>query len=90
MATAKIRKPKLKAKIRKEADLEAHVRTQWVMNGDFVEIRDFVPSTGEYGRGFTIERHLLAELVAALAELVPSKAEIPGQLSLFDKEDFRK
>lgn len=83
------KEPKVHAKIGKERDLEAHVRTQWVLNTEFVEIRDYIPSTKTYSRGFVIERHKLPDLIESLADLQDrlggartSAAEIPGQLQM--------
>jgi hypothetical protein len=84
------KRPKVMAKIKKESDLEAHVRTQWVLGHEFVEVRDYVPSTKTYSRGFVIEKHRLGDLIESLQETQErlgggtSQREIPGQLALFD------
>jgi hypothetical protein len=38
----------------KAADLECHVRLVTVENVRVLELRDFIPSLGEYGRGYWI------------------------------------
>jgi hypothetical protein len=90
VTTTTRRKPKVMSKLRKEADLEAHVRTQWAGGHEFVEIRDYIPSTKTYGRGFVIERNKLGDLIVqlqateeSLGGRQTSDAEIPGQGKLF-------
>jgi len=38
--------------VNKAPDLECHVRVVEVENVKVVELRDFIPSLGEYGRGY--------------------------------------
>jgi site-specific recombinase XerC len=59
---AALKAPKLMARIPKERDLEAHVRIQHIFGDDFVEVRDFIPSTKTYSRGFLIDMKLLPRL----------------------------
>ena len=88
MSTTKQKQPKVQAKIRKARDLEAHITTQFVAGVEFVEIRDYVPSTRTYGRGATFEKRLLPQIAEALSDLnermSPSSpaAQIEGQQSL--------
>lgn len=80
--------PKIRARIKKERDLETHVRTMFVAGTEFVELRDYVPSTKTYSRGVAFERHQLGNVIEALQAtedvLGPrtSTTEIPGQLAL--------
>lgn len=61
-----MKQSKLMAKIPKERDLELHIRKTSILDVEFVDIRDFYPSTGEYGRGILIERHTLPRLIEEL------------------------
>ena len=45
---------KVFTKAEKAIDLEVHVRYRKVEDEEFVDIRDFVPSTKTYGRGILI------------------------------------
>ncbi len=54
---------------RKAKDLEAHVRTVDVDGVRVVEIRDFIPSLGEYGRGYWIPADRVSLSVIAQALL---------------------
>lgn len=80
--------PKVRARIKKERDLETHIRTQFVAGTEFVELRDYVPSTKTYSRGVSFESHLLRDVIDALDatnEVLgtgTSATEIPGQLKL--------
>lgn len=80
--------PKIRARIKKERDLETHVRTQFVAGTEFVELRDYVPSTKTYSRGVAFESHQLGDVIEALQatqdviSVKTSAAEIPGQLAL--------
>lgn len=40
--------------VQKAPDLECHVRVVEVENVKVVELRDFIPSLGEYGRGYWV------------------------------------
>lgn len=86
--TTKQRKPKVQAKISKAKDLETHITTQFAAGVEFVEIRDFVPSTGVYGRGIAFEKRHLPRIAEALLDLdrrispQPVAEQIPGQTSL--------
>lgn len=86
MATPKA--PKLMARIPKERDLECHVRTQTVFGTEFIEIRDFIPSTKTYSRGFMMDMRLLSRLNEELAKIEAERfgqqyIVADGQLQLF-------
>lgn len=57
---------KLWARLRKERDLELHVRTGWRFGTAYVQLVDFVPSTGTCGNAIFIERRLLREVLYQL------------------------
>lgn len=61
-----MRQPKLMVKFAKERDLECHVRKLTIFDTEFVEVRDFIPSTKTYARGFLIEAQHLDRLIEAL------------------------
>lgn len=58
---------KLWARLRKERDLELHVRVGWQFGVEYLQLLDFVPSTGRYETSVLIERHLLSPLLPELA-----------------------
>jgi hypothetical protein len=62
-----LKKPKLIGKIKKENDLETHIRALWVGGVEFVELRDYIPSTKTYSRGVVFERRLIGDLLDVLA-----------------------
>lgn len=64
-----IKNPKLMGKFPKERDLECHVRIQHIFGTDFVEVRDFVPSTKTYSRGFMVDMKLLPRLNEELGKI---------------------
>lgn len=66
-------KPKLRRKVHKKIevapDLEIHVSTLTVAGVKLREIRNYIPSTGEYGRGITAPAGLPAnEIITGLIE----------------------
>lgn len=61
---------KLWVKLRKERDLELHVRTGWVFGTEFVQLLDFVPSTGTYENELLIQARLLPDLADRFSSLV--------------------
>lgn len=84
-------------RIAKAPDLEAHIRIRRAAGHDFLEIRDYVPSTETYGRGFMFEADLLGRvidsLVAVDARIQAGEihaGEIPGQLALFDATEYEE
>ena len=64
-------KRKVLCKIGKGTDMEAHLRTVTVDNVTFVEIRDYIPSAQEYGRGYWVpfDKASLNTLSKTLADL---------------------
>lgn len=62
-------KPKIWTRIHKERDLDLLVRTQSVLGTEFVELRDFIPSTKTESRGVLIEKRLLPQVIEALQDL---------------------
>ncbi|MDQ1499408.1 MAG: hypothetical protein QOI86_2748 [Actinomycetota bacterium] len=60
---------KLWVRLRKERDLELHVRTGWLFGTEFVQLLDYVPSTGRYETSVLVERALLGRLLEDLAAL---------------------
>lgn len=57
--------------VQKSPDLECHVRVVEVENVKVVEIRDFIPSLGEYGRGYwmPISEDAIYGIVSLLTEV---------------------
>jgi hypothetical protein len=81
-----IKRPKLMSKFAKERDLECHVRTHSILGSTFVEIRDYIPSTKTYSRGFTVEAIHLPRLIEELQTVqdhlgnrTSSSSQIEGQ-----------
>jgi hypothetical protein len=60
----------LLASVRKASDLEARIRFVEVDGVKVVEIRDFIPSLGEYGRGYWIPADRATVSAVAQALLV--------------------
>ncbi len=60
---------KLWVKFTKERDLELHVRTGWIFGTEYVQLLDFVPSTGAYGNEVLIEARLLPDLAERFSSL---------------------
>lgn len=61
------------ASFKKAADLETHVRLVQVEDRQVLEFRDYIPSLGEYGRGYWFspdDRAGLNEVVNALIEVL--------------------
>ncbi len=55
--------------IDKAPDLKAHVRVVEVAGVKVVEVRDFIPSLGEYGRGYWWPIAQVDALMACLAKV---------------------
>lgn len=57
--------------IEKAPDLLTHVRTVNVDGVEVVELRDFIPSLGDYGRGYWIPKDVekIHEIIDALEEI---------------------
>lgn len=62
----------------KAADLEAHLRLVTIEDVQFLEIRDFIVSTGEYGRGYWLPFGAL-DLMGLAAELTAISKELQRQ-----------
>jgi hypothetical protein len=60
---------RLQRKFRKGRDLEMHVSFTKIEGLEFVELRDFIPSLEEYGKGYLFPSSLLAEVVEVLTEM---------------------
>lgn len=72
MATGLSKQPtrdKLYAKYRKGPDLELHIKVTWIDGLEFVNLRNYVPSTKEYGKGVLFPSHMLPWIVEELGEL---------------------
>ena len=61
---------KLWVKLPKERDLELHVRTGWMFGTEFIQLLDFVPSTGAYENEMLIQARLLPDLADRFSSLV--------------------
>lgn len=72
---------KLWVKLHKERDLELHVRVGWLAGTDFVQLLDYVPSTGRYETSVMVEGSLLGRLVGELAALGHHSAGSSGSLA---------
>lgn len=57
--------------VRKAGDLETHVRTIEIDGSRYVELRDYIPSLEEYGRGywFPFDKGFLVSLSKVIAEI---------------------
>jgi hypothetical protein len=60
---------KLWIRLAKERDLELHVRTGWIFGTEYVQLVDFVPSTGRHGQAVLVERRLLGQVLEHLVGL---------------------
>ena len=60
---------KLWARFCKERDLELHVRVGWLFGTEYVQMLDYVPSTGRYESAVLVEAHLLGRLLESLHDL---------------------
>lgn len=58
-------------KVYKAPDMETHLRVIAVDGLEVVELRDFIPSLGEYGRGYWVPNDpgILDALLVALSEV---------------------
>lgn len=57
---------KVWARLPKERDLELHLRTGWLAGTEYLQLADFVPSTGRYETAVFIESRLLRDVVRHL------------------------
>lgn len=60
---------KLFGRLRKERDLELHVRVGWQFGTEYLQLLDFQPSTGRYENAVLVERRLLGRLLGKMAAL---------------------
>ena len=60
---------KLWGRLRKERDLELHVRVGWQFGTEYLQLLDFQPSTGTYENAVLVERRLLGRLLGKLTAL---------------------
>lgn len=58
--------------VRKSADLETHIRTVELDGISVLEFRDYIPSLGEYGRGYwlPVNGQVLNETVQVLLRVM--------------------
>lgn len=61
-------KTSLASSLTRGPDLELHVRTIEVDGEELLDIREYVPSAENYGRGVTVPASLRKQLIAALKE----------------------
>lgn len=89
MTTAPYRS-KVYSKVNKSQDQQLHVKVTKADGLEFVNLRDYVVSLKQYGRGVLFESRLLPEVIEALIELQrqigtgSSNGVHPGQGVLFD------
>lgn len=62
-------KSKIIETIPKAEDLKLAVRTVKIEGVEYIDIRDYVPSTKTFGKGVLFRRHVLPDLVIALGKL---------------------
>lgn len=58
--------PEIIHKINVTPDLEIHVTVTSTPQGEFIDVRHYVPSVDRYARGITFPAHLGKELIEAL------------------------
>lgn len=68
MTTAAAEKDKLIGRIQQGADLQLHIKETTIEGLKFINIRDFVPSTKEYGQGALIRLEHLPQVLEHLNE----------------------
>lgn len=68
-------KKRVVAVVPKSADLECHVRVVEVENVRVLELRDYIPSLDEYGRGFWIplSESAIFGVINGLTEVINSE-----------------
>jgi hypothetical protein len=66
------------AKIKKQVDLETHVRLAEVDGIKFLEFMDYIPSLRQYGRGYYIpyDNDVITEVISALVAVVEGEVKI--------------
>lgn len=55
-------------KVRKAVDLEMHVRVIKLDDIEVVEMRDYIPSLKEYGRGYWVPKAAIKDVIDALVK----------------------
>jgi len=60
---------KLQRRFRKGRDLEMHISFTRIEGLEFVELRDYIPSQDEYGKGYLFPSRMLTEVLEVLAEM---------------------
>ena len=58
---------KVLARLYKSRDVETHVREIFVQGVRAVELRDYIPSSDRYGRGYWVPEEMRKDVAAALA-----------------------
>lgn len=82
---------KFMAKIKKERDLECHVRLGRIFGDEYVEIHDYIPSEDVNLPGFVVNTKYLGQLTEVLEDISrqiswsrhPSTSQCEGQGQLF-------
>lgn len=54
--------------VSKDTDLEMHVSTLHTDRGKFIDVREFVPSLAQYGRGVTYPERFNEDVLNGLTE----------------------
>lgn len=60
---------KIYAKFRKSPDLELHIKLTWIDGLEFVNLRNYVPSKKEYGKGVMFPSSMLGWVLEELQSL---------------------
>jgi hypothetical protein len=60
---------RLQRKFRKGRDLEMHISFTRIEGLEFVELRDFIPSADEYGKGYLFPSRMLTEVLEVLVDM---------------------
>lgn len=71
MAVKAAAKHDVRLKVQKAADLETHLRIVDIDGTKYVEVRDYIISSKEYGRGYwlPLDKAVLSSLSRSLAEI---------------------
>lgn len=68
--TAQPTRDKVMKKLRKGPDLELHIKLTWIDGLEFVNIRNYVPSAGEYGKGVLFPSSMLESVHEELGRIL--------------------
>jgi hypothetical protein len=60
---------RLQKRFNKGADLEMHISFTTIDGLEFVELRDFIVSLGEYGKGYLFPSGRLSEVIEVLQDM---------------------